>query len=67
MDRWTALYEYGYTPAVGANIVNVFNTAISGNVTWYRTNTYILKEMVFVENGETLTIEAGTVIKGDAN
>ncbi|MGV3754943.1 MAG: T9SS C-terminal target domain-containing protein, partial [Verrucomicrobiota bacterium] len=65
VDRWTALYEYGYTPAVGGNIVNVFNTAISGNVTWYRTNTYILKEMVFVENGETLTIEAGTVIKGD--
>ncbi len=67
VDRWTALYEYGYTPAVGANVVNVFNTDVTGNTTWYRTNTYILKEMVFVENGETLTIEAGTVIKGDVN
>ncbi|MEW6306962.1 MAG: immunoglobulin domain-containing protein [Verrucomicrobiota bacterium] len=47
-----------------ADTVNVTSADISGNVTWYRTNTYVLQEMVFVENGETLTIEAGTVVKG---
>ena len=34
------------------------------NVTWTADNTYVLAGLVFVDEGATLTIEAGTVIKG---
>ena len=37
---------------------------ITGDTTWSALNTYTLKSHVFVEGG-TLTIEPGTVIKGD--
>ncbi|MEM6845073.1 MAG: fasciclin domain-containing protein [Bacteroidota bacterium] len=36
-----------------------------GDVTWTANNTYILDGLVFVNDGQTLTIEAGTVIKGN--
>ncbi|MCD4735759.1 MAG: hypothetical protein K8R53_06920 [Bacteroidales bacterium] len=36
----------------------------TGTVTWSGTKTYILNGLVFVNDGQTLTIEAGTVIKG---
>ncbi len=42
------------------------NANITANTTWSRTNTYLLDGRVFVTNGVTLTIEAGTVIKGRA-
>src|SRR5690606_34902579 len=32
--------------------------------TWLARNTYILKGKIYVNDGQTLTIEAGTVIKG---
>lgn len=38
----------------------------TGDVTWTANNTYILDGLVFVNDGQTLTIEAGTVIKGKA-
>ncbi len=51
-------------PAAGGN-VDVPAGEITGNTTWLAKNTYILKGQVFVTSG-TLTIEPGTVIKGDA-
>lgn len=36
----------------------------TGTMTWEKENTYILDGFVFVNDGQTLTIEAGTVIKG---
>ncbi len=36
----------------------------TGTTTWSSDNTYILDGFVFVNDGQTLTIEAGTVIKG---
>lgn len=36
----------------------------TGTVTWTKDKTYILDGFVFVNSGQTLTIEAGTVIKG---
>ncbi|MCK4663748.1 MAG: hypothetical protein KAT68_12830 [Bacteroidales bacterium] len=36
----------------------------TGTVTWVKSKTYILNGLVFVNNGQILTIEAGTVIKG---
>lgn len=35
-----------------------------GTTTWESQNTYILNGRIFVNDGQTLTIEAGTVIKG---
>ncbi|WP_164011313.1 hypothetical protein [Pyxidicoccus trucidator] len=37
---------------------------ITGDTTWEAKNTYVLKTHIFVESG-TLTIQPGTVIKGD--
>ena len=36
----------------------------TGTVTWYKDTIYILRGFVFVNDGQTLTIQAGTVIKG---
>ncbi len=46
-----------------ANIVNV-SGAISSNATWTSDKIYVLNQKVVVTNGATLTIEAGTIIKG---
>ncbi len=46
-------------------IVDVFASEDGvGTVTWDSDNIYILRGFVFVNSGQTLTIEAGTVIKG---
>ena len=37
-----------------------------GTTTWTKDNVYVLNGMVFVNSGQTLTIEAGTIIKGAA-
>ena len=36
----------------------------TGTVTWSKDTIYILRGFIFVNDGQTLTIEAGTVIKG---
>ncbi len=38
----------------------------TGTTTWTANNVYVLQGLVFVNSGQTLTIEAGTVIKGRA-
>lgn len=38
---------------------------ITSNTTWFADTTYTLKGFIHVANGATLTIEPGTVIKGD--
>ncbi|MCC7245652.1 MAG: T9SS type A sorting domain-containing protein [Saprospiraceae bacterium] len=38
---------------------------ITSNTTWTKNNTYLLTGFVYVEDGATLTIQAGTVVKGD--
>lgn len=38
----------------------------TGTTTWTSDNTYILEGFVFVNDGDSLTIEAGTIIKGAA-
>ena len=36
----------------------------TGTVTWSKDTTYILRGFIFINDGQTLTIEPGTVIKG---
>ncbi len=57
--------------AAEINIDDATMAAAGNDVTWTSDNVYILDGLVFVNDGQTLTIEAGTVIKGmpgqDAN
>ena len=63
---WTFLDEGGYLVDVPAGTVIVRDADIApgANVQWTSNNTYILDGFVFVDSTATLTIEAGTVIKG---
>ena len=69
-SSWTALGDGGYITQEGAGIpdapvtVNVTDASIDGDTVWTADKTYVLNGLVFVEDGETLTIEPGTVIKG---
>lgn len=51
-------------PVTPSNVVEV-SGEISANTTWSASKIYLLKGFVFVSNGATLTIEPGTIIKGD--
>ena len=45
--------------------LNTVSGSITTNTTWKATDQYLLTGFVYVEAGATLTIEPGTVIKGD--
>jgi hypothetical protein len=63
-DNWT-----NWNPQntfYSAPTVNV-SGVITSNTTWTRENTYLLQGIVYVDSLVTLTIEAGTVVRGDAN
>lgn len=45
--------------------VEVVSGYITNNTTWSKENIYLLTGFVYVTNGATLTIEPGTLIKGD--
>ena len=40
---------------------------ITANTTWTKNNVYLLQGVVYVDSLVTLTIEAGTLVRGDAN
>lgn len=50
--------------AADVTVTDASMTAEGPNVTWTSDNVYILDGFVFVNDGQTLNIEAGTVIKG---
>jgi hypothetical protein len=50
----------------GTTITQVNVTGIIGTTTWTKDNIYIINGKAVVDDGQTLTIEAGTVIKGSA-
>ena len=48
-----------------AAIIEVFASANGvGTTTWTKNNIYVLRGFIFVNDGQTLTIEEGTIIKG---
>ncbi|HSH16103.1 MAG TPA: T9SS C-terminal target domain-containing protein, partial [Verrucomicrobiae bacterium] len=63
LSHWTILDQAGFLPKP-ETIVNVTDASITGNTVWYSTNVYLLEGLVFVEDGETLTIEPGTIVRG---
>ncbi|WP_400193334.1 T9SS type A sorting domain-containing protein [Hymenobacter sp. B81] len=50
-------------PAAPAAVV--VSGSITSNTTWTRNNVYLLSGFVYVESGAVLTIEPGTIIKGE--
>ncbi len=56
---WTALA----VPAAAQTVVQV-TEAIGQDAVWTPDNTYVLNGFVFVEDGVSLTIEPGTVVRG---
>ncbi|TXB70138.1 hypothetical protein [Phaeodactylibacter luteus] len=67
IDEQGAAYDLGAImacePNNGSGLVNV-QGAINESMTWEGGNTYVLNGLVIVEEGASLTIEPGTVIKG---
>ncbi|HRI27543.1 MAG TPA: T9SS type A sorting domain-containing protein, partial [Chitinophagales bacterium] len=51
--------------AVAQNPVVTVSGSITTNTTWTPNNVYLLQGFVYVKSGATLTIEPGTIIKGD--
>lgn len=66
MKHLNIIFGFGMLAGISVwgAIFEINDASIDGNVIWKSENTYILSGLVFVENGETLTIEAGCVIKG---
>ena len=62
--NWTALDFYEFLPAVAERVITDADLVAGGTYTWSADTTYILDGFVFLEDGGTLNIEAGTVIKG---
>ncbi|MBC7937951.1 MAG: cell shape-determining protein MreB [Rhizobacter sp.] len=63
-DNWTNWDPQNtFYPAPTVNVSGV----ITSNTTWTKNNTYLLQGIVYVDSLVTLTIEAGTVVRGDAN
>ncbi len=65
LENWTALSDNGFLGDLrtsGGEVV--VGADITANTTWTADNTYILDGLVFVDAGATLTIEAGTIVKG---
>ena len=53
------------TPTNPSNVVEVKDQNITANTTWKADKIYLLKGFNYVRSGATLTIETGTIIKGD--
>ena len=51
--------------SVGINSPTKSGLDITTNTTWTRNNIYLLTSAVYVNSGVTLTIESGTIVKGD--
>ena len=69
--RGSASSGYGAEQQTTTLALGAFTRTVTGdittNTTWYRDTTYVLSGFIHVANGATLTIEAGTTIKGDFN
>jgi hypothetical protein len=69
--RGNASSDYGSEQQTTTLTPGTFAKTVTGdittNTTWYRDTTYTLNGFIHVANGATLTIEAGTTIKGDFN
>lgn len=70
LEGWSALHSMGYLAptTTGTTVVEVTDASINAGetVVWTPDNIYRLNGVVFVEDGATLIIEAGTTVWGVA-
>ncbi len=69
-NNWTNWDPQNTSYGVGLPIANksgVIGSASQTSITWVKDSVYLLQGLVFVDSLVTLTIEPGTIIKGDAN
>ncbi len=59
------MLAFGQLSDDGKPVVTITDADIVGNVTWTSGNVYQLSGFCFVEDGEVLTIEPGTIIKSE--
>ncbi len=59
---WTLMSRLGFFPA--RQVVNV-TADVTASTTWTADKEYVLTDVIYVTGGSTLTIEAGTVIRGE--
>ena len=62
-EGWTATSRLGYFPAKPTVVVAA---DIATSETWSKDNIYELDQPIYVTNGATLTIEPGTIVRGQA-
>ena len=63
----TLLLSAGLLGAVSAKADTIqITTNLTGNVTWYNTNEYVLNGFIYVLTNSVLNIEPGTVVRGKA-
>ncbi len=60
----TSATQFNVTTVIAKTIVQV-NAPITADVTWTKDKTYFLSNFVYVRSGVTVTIQPGTIIKGD--
>ncbi len=53
-------------PVVPGEVIRVTDNTGDGTTTWTANNTYVLDGFVFVEDGDTLVIEPGTVVQAES-
>ncbi len=61
-DGWSTLSRLGYFPVRPQ--INV-SADITASTTWTANNEYVLTDRIYVTGGSTLTIEPGTVVRGE--
>jgi len=61
-DGWSTLSRLGYFPVRPQIAVSADITA---STTWTADNEYVLTDRIYVTGGSTLTIEPGTVVRGE--
>lgn len=65
MKKFLLAAGLGIMCSLGMNAQIIKSGNITANETWTNNNVYILNGWVYVKAGATVTIQAGTVIKGD--
>lgn len=57
----------GFMATTAQAAIVLVTSNVTTDTTWSSSNEYILTDLIYVNNGATLTIEAGTIIRGEAS
>ena len=61
---WSTMSALGMIPTTGEEIL--VSNDITSSQTWTSDNVYVLDQPIYITDGSTLTVEAGTVIRGQS-